>query len=228
VNSGSYADISGVIVRALVLLLAVASGACAARGGVPAAPAPRGAGGVPRPFPGASLPPVAAEAPDRVEAPVEPETPPSAGAPAPAGASGDLIGTALAFIGVPYRNGGSDPSGFDCSGFVQWVFGRHGLALPREVRDQYEAGRQIDLDEVREGDLLFFETVARGASHVGIALGNGRFVHAPSSRGVVRVEPYTASYWARRLVGARRVGDVNEEREAVKPRVFPGSIRSAR
>ena len=216
VNSASYADTTGVIFRALVLLLAVASGACAARGGVP------------RPFPGAPLPPGTADPPTgRVEA--SPEEPPAASGPASAGTFGDLVRTALEFIGVPYRNGGSDPSGFDCSGFVQWVFGQHGLALPREVRDQYQAGRTIDLDEVREGDLLFFETVARGASHVGIALGHGRFVHAPSSRGVVRVEPYTASYWARRLVGARRVANVRgETREAVTPRVFPGSIRSAR
>ncbi|MBI2185995.1 MAG: C40 family peptidase, partial [Acidobacteria bacterium] len=86
-----------------------------------------------------------------------------------------------------------------------------------------------------EGDLLFFETVARGASHVGIALGSGRFVHAPSSKGVVRVEPYTASYWARRLIGARRISQTAEEvkkvekvKEAVRPRVFPGSTRSTR
>jgi cell wall-associated NlpC family hydrolase len=171
-----------------------------------------------------------------VEAPVDP----SVGAPAEARPPG-LLSTALEFLGVPYRNSGSDPSGFDCSGFVQWVFGRHGLMLPREVRDQYQVGRPVDLDEVREGDLLFFETVARGASHVGIALADGRFVHAPSSKGVVRVEPYTASYWARRFVGARRVGekveevekvekveDVDRVKEAVRPRVFPGSIRSAR
>jgi len=115
------------------------------------------------------------------------------------------------------------------------VFGRHGLAMPREVRDQYRVGRRIDLDDVREGDLLFFETVTRGASHVGIALGQGRFVHAPSSRGVVRVEPYTASYWARRFVGARRVREGVEEVEdvetvenVVRSRVFPGSTGSTR
>lgn len=200
------------ILRALVLLLAVGTGACAARGGVP------------RPFPGAAVPPGAVEAPpDPVEAPA---SPPDL---APPAALGNLVRTALDFLGVPYRNGGSDPSGFDCSGFVQWVFGRHGLPLPREVRDQYQVGRKVDLDEVREGDLLFFETVTRGASHVGIALGNGRFVHAPSSRGVVRVEPYTASYWARRFVGARRVTQVRAAtREAVTPRVFPGSVRLAR
>src|SRR5690606_33515964 len=101
--------------------------------------------------------------------------------------------------------GGSDPSGFDCSGFVQWVFARHGTALPREVRDQYRVGRGIGRDQVEPGDLVFFETVSRGASHVGIALGNGEFVHAPSSRGVVRVERYDGSYWSQRWVGARRV-----------------------
>lgn len=201
------------ILRAIaVVLLTVATGACAARGSVP------------RPFPGAPVPPADGGAP-----------PATAPAEAPTETLGGLVRTALDFLGVPYRNGGSDPSGFDCSGFVQWVFGRHGLALPREVRDQYEVGQTVDLDQVREGDLLFFQTVARGASHVGIALGNGRFVHAPSSRGVVRVEPYTAAYWARRFVGARRIGgkvedveEVNDVKEVVRPRVFPGAARSSR
>ncbi len=116
-----------------------------------------------------------------------------------------MLQTALSFRGTPYRNGGSDPSGFDCSGFVQWVFARHGAPLPREVKDQYRVGRTIDRDDVLPGDLVFFETVSRGASHVGIALGNGEFVHAPSSRGVVRVERYDGSYWSPRWVGARRV-----------------------
>jgi cell wall-associated NlpC family hydrolase len=114
--------------------------------------------------------------------------------------------TALSLRGIPYLNGGSEPSrGFDCSGFVQWVFAQHGTALPREVRDQYDAGSTIKVKEVRAGDLVFFTTVSRGASHVGIALGDGEFVHAPSSRGVVRVERYTSGYWAGRWVGARRV-----------------------
>jgi cell wall-associated NlpC family hydrolase len=165
---------------ALILVLAALTGACAARGGVP----------VPRPFPGASLPPAA----------VEPAPEPPAPVPVPA-----LISTALRFRGVPYRNGGSDPSGFDCSGFVQYVFGQFGTLLPREVHDQYRVGRAVDLDDVEAGDLLFFETEGRGASHVGMVVGGGEFVHAPSSRGVVRVERYDASYWARRFVGARRV-----------------------
>ena len=132
--------------------------------------------------------------------PADPDAPAAEAAPGTT-----LIETALAFRGVPYRYGGSDPTGFDCSGFVQYVFAKFGTMLPREVRDQYRAGAAIDLDEVEAGDLLFFETVSRGASHVGMAVGGGEFVHAPSSRGVVRVERYDASYWASRFVGARRI-----------------------
>ena len=119
--------------------------------------------------------------------------------------SAELLTTALDLRGTPYRHGGSDPSGFDCSGFVQWVFAQHGVRLPREVKDQFHAGTLIDRDEVKPGDLIFFETVTRGPSHVGIALGNGEFVHAPSSRGVVRVEKYTSGYWEARWLAARRV-----------------------
>jgi cell wall-associated NlpC family hydrolase len=116
-----------------------------------------------------------------------------------------IVSTALMYRGIPYRNGGSDPSGFDCSGFVQWVFAQNGIQLPREVHDQYDAGQKIDLRDVQPGDLLFFETVSRGASHVGVAVGGDQFVHAPSSKGVVRIERFTAGYWAMRFVGARRI-----------------------
>jgi cell wall-associated NlpC family hydrolase len=166
-----------------VVMVATLSGACAARSDGPP---------VPRPFPGAALPPGAGET-----APGPPVTVPAL---VPA-----LVNTALEFRGVPYRNGGSDPSGFDCSGFVQYVFAKFGTVLPREVREQYQKGQSVDLDEVEAGDLLFFETVGRGATHVGMAIGSGEFVHAPSSRGVVRVERYDASYWASRFVGARRI-----------------------
>jgi len=116
-----------------------------------------------------------------------------------------LVDIALSFRGVPYRNGGSDPSGFDCSGLVQWVFAQQGVALPRQVHDQFDVGTPVDREDVRAGDLLFFETVSKGASHVGIALDNETFIHAPSSRGVVRVERYTSDYWKKRYLGARRV-----------------------
>jgi hypothetical protein len=167
---------------AVILMLAVLSGACAARGEMP----------VPRPFPGASLPPSA----------VEPAPEPPVPVPVP-----ELVSTALRFRGVPYRNGGSDPSGFDCSGFVQYVYGQLGTLLPREVRDQYHVGRDVDLDDIAAGDLLFFETDGHSVSHVGLAIGGGAFVHAPNARGVVRVERYNAEYWARRFVGARRVAE---------------------
>lgn len=164
------------VLRAGVLFaLIVCLPACAAKGAA-----------VPRPFPGAP-------------------SPPSAPATGPEPATLAVLETALSYRGVPYRNGGSDPNGFDCSGFVQWVFAQHGLRLPRDVHDQYQVGAEIDRDDVRPGDLVFFETVSQGASHVGIALGGDEFVHAPSSRGVVRVERYTTDYWKRRFVGARRL-----------------------
>jgi cell wall-associated NlpC family hydrolase len=179
----------------VILLLAFTLGACAARGGVP------------RPFPGAPVPARGDTGP-REAGPAGPAAPPvvdPSRATPPTAPSSPIAATALAFTGVPYRNGGSDPSGFDCSGFVQYVFAQLGAVLPREVRDQYQVGRRIDRDEIRAGDLVFFETVSRGASHVGVAIGDDGFVHAPSSRGVVRVERLSSTYWARRFVGVRRV-----------------------
>ena len=117
-----------------------------------------------------------------------------------------LVGTALALRGTPYRNGGSDPSGFDCSGFVQWVFAQNGVALPREVRDQYRVGLSVDERDLLPGDLVFFSTTDPGASHVAIVIGGDQFIHAPSSTGVVRVERLSSSYWSPRYLGARRIG----------------------
>lgn len=116
-----------------------------------------------------------------------------------------LTGTALTLRGTPYRNGGTDLTGFDCSGFTQYVFSQHGIALPRDVKDQFEVGSNIKPDDIVAGDLLFFTTVAPGASHVGISLGGDEFVHAPSSTGVVRVERLSSSYWSQRFVAARRI-----------------------
>jgi NlpC/P60 family len=116
-----------------------------------------------------------------------------------------LVGTALELRGTPYRDGGADASGFDCSGFTRFVFARHGLSLPRAVQDQFATGRALRLKDIAPGDLVFFTTQAPGASHVGIAVGGDRFVHAPSSNGVVRVEQFSSAYWRRRVVGFRRV-----------------------
>ena len=109
--------------------------------------------------------------------------------------------------GVPYRNGGTTPTASTAAGFVRYVFAQHGRPVPRLARDQFDAGKRVSRDDVRAGDLVFFSTVAPGASHVGIALDDDEFVHAPNSRGVVRVERLTTDYWRRRFVGARRVPD---------------------
>ena len=175
---------------------------------------------VPRPFPGAPGPPAAA-APPATPPPATAVPPPSTTAaeatplpeaPAIALAApstpwvSPLLTAALGLRGTPYRFGGNDPTGFDCSGFVRYVFAQFGYQLPREVQAQFKTGRPIAREEIQPGDLVFFETVSKGASHVGIALGNDEFVHAPSSRGVVRTERYTIEYWARRWIGARRIG----------------------
>lgn len=116
----------------------------------------------------------------------------------------DVVATALTLRGVPYRNGGSTPAGFDCSGFTQYVFAQHGVRMPREVRDQFIQGAAAG-KPYAAGDLIFFSTTSREPSHVGIVISAEEFVHAPSSRGVVRIERFTAPYWAQRLIGVRRV-----------------------
>ena len=116
-----------------------------------------------------------------------------------------VVRTAESLVGAPYRDGGADPSGFDCSGFVQYVLGQHGIAVPRDVRRQWQSGREVTRDNIRAGDLLFFTTTGPGPTHVTLALDRERFIHAPSSRGVVRVESLSSGYWSRRFVGARRL-----------------------
>ena len=117
-----------------------------------------------------------------------------------------LIRTARSLEGTPYQWGGDDPStGFDCSGFVQYVLARHQVALPRTSAEQYLMGTEVDLDHLRAGDLVFFSTVGPGASHVGLAISHDEFVHAPAASGVVRVERVRAPYWSARYFGARRV-----------------------
>jgi cell wall-associated NlpC family hydrolase len=129
--------------------------------------------------------------------------PPKARSASEAGAR--LAETALRLQGTPYRNGGSDLSGFDCSGLVQYVFARHGVALPRSVREQFQAGLAVPRAALVPGDLVFFATTAGTPSHVGIIVGDDSFVHAPSGRGTVRVDHLSAEYWTRHYVGARRI-----------------------
>ena len=117
----------------------------------------------------------------------------------------EVSGTALSLRGSPYKNGGTDPCGFDCSGLVWYVFAQHGVAVPRTVAEQYVAGGSVAPADLRAGDLVFFATAGSGASHVGIVVGGDSFVHAPSSTGVVRVERLGSTYWGPRFVGARRL-----------------------
>jgi cell wall-associated NlpC family hydrolase len=149
----------------------------------------------PRPFP---TPPAAG--------PTPPE--PSVDAAPTDRASGDgyaIASFALRLQGAPYRPGGADPQGFDCSGLVQYVFGSYGIGLPRVVAQQFQVGRGVSLDDLEPGDLVFFATDGHAASHVGIVVGGDRFVHAPNTRGVVRIDSLTSGYWGERVVGARRM-----------------------
>ena len=117
----------------------------------------------------------------------------------------------MGFRGVPYRLGGADPGGFDCSGLVQYVFAQYGIDVPRIVEEQYEVGDTIRPSDIKPGDLIFFNTKRSGdgASHVAIAIGQDSFVHAPNSTGVVRIETLGSAYWGARYVGAKRISSAD-------------------
>ena len=119
----------------------------------------------------------------------------------------DLVVGAMGFLGVPYRRGGSTvETGFDCSGFVKSMYEQTiGLVLPRSAAQQAAATQTIERTELRPGDLVFFNTMRRAFSHVGIYVGNGKFIHSPKPGAEVRVEDMGGSYWAKRFDGARRV-----------------------
>jgi cell wall-associated NlpC family hydrolase len=114
-----------------------------------------------------------------------------------------IIDTAKSFIGVPYKFGGTTPKGFDCSGFVQYVFDKRKITLPRSADTQYKVGKGITQKNLQQGDLVFFSTYEKGASHCGIYLGQDKFIHA-SSHGVM-ISRLDESYWKTRYLGARRV-----------------------
>jgi murein DD-endopeptidase len=113
---------------------------------------------------------------------------------------------ALKMVGKPYRYGGSTPAkGFDCSGLVQYSFRQAGVALPRDTEQQRRASASIRVSSLRRGDLIFFNEGWKKSSHVGIYLGGGKFVHAPSSGGHVRTDRLDSAYWKKHLSEARRV-----------------------
>ena len=115
-----------------------------------------------------------------------------------------VISDSMNYLGVPYVFGGTTPSGFDCSGYVRYVFANAGIYLPRTADAQYEVGYPVSTSELQAGDLVFFSTYEVGPSHVGIYLGDGDFINASSSQGVSIASIYS-SYWGSCYIGARRV-----------------------
>ena len=115
-----------------------------------------------------------------------------------------IIATGKQYIGVKYVYGGTTPSGFDCSGFIQYVFAKNGISLPRVSRDQYQLGTSVSFSNLKAGDLVFFSLAKNGiVDHAGIYVGNGQFINAASSKGVTI---YTlGTYWKSYFVGAKRV-----------------------
>lgn len=124
-----------------------------------------------------------------------------------------LVINAMGFLGVPYKRGGnSAETGFDCSGFVRAMYEQTvGLLLPRRADQQAAATQVIDKKELQPGDLVFFNTMRRNFSHVGIYVGDNKFIHAPRSGAQIRVEDMGMSYWARRFNGARRVAGTADD-----------------
>lgn len=146
--------------------------------------------------------------PSRVQASeAQPVVPPTSSASQHAERSEALLQALLA-LGLDYRYGGNSPvTGFDCSGLVAHVYREAwGIRLPRNTLEQSQSGVPVSLSELQAGDLVFYDTLKRPYSHVGIYLGDGRFVHAPKSGARVRIEHVRSPYWAQRFNGARRIG----------------------
>lgn len=138
-----------------------------------------------------------------------------------------IVRTATRYLGVKYRYGGTSPFGFDCSGFVMFVFMKNGIILPRDARGQFQKGRKISIRSARPGDLVFFRVPSRrtrrNISHVGIYLGNYRFIHSPSRGKRVSITSIRNPYWRIRYIGTvsvlRNARDLRRENErfALKP-----------
>ncbi len=147
----------------------------------------------------------------------------------PPGAASELALTAVALVGVPYRYGGEDPAtGFDCSGLVRFA-ARSALAieLPRQAEDIGQIGTEVGAGRLRSGDLVFFNTLGRPYSHVGIYLGDDRFVHAPTRGGSVRIERLSQRYWQARFDGARRLAPAPGETVVGAPAIGDAAAASS-
>lgn len=117
-----------------------------------------------------------------------------------------LIETAKKYIGTPYQFGGTTPEAFDCSGYLQYVFKENGITIPRTADEQFKLGKNISTTDLVTGDLVFFETSAAGASHCGIYLGDGKFIHASTSKGV-RIDELSSSYWRTHYYASKHIVD---------------------
>ena len=130
-------------------------------------------------------------------------------APVAARASDETAAKALEhardMLGKPYKFAGDTPAGFDCSGLVKYAYGRAGITLPRDTQSQQRMSVLVSTHALRAGDLLFFDQEGKKKSHVGLYLGNSRFIHAPSSGGRVRIDSLNAPFWKKHFVEARRV-----------------------
>lgn len=154
--------------------------------------------------------------------------------PEPPGLVASLLDKAKEYLGTPYRYGGTTPKGFDCSGFVRFVFGAFGLELDRSSVAQAGQGESVALDQIQPGDLLFFHTRGQKnrVSHVGIYLGGGQFIHAGSGGGpktrCVKIGELDSSYYAQRLVSARRLALPMAEAPQLLEQLLPESLRPER
>jgi peptidoglycan DL-endopeptidase CwlO len=120
---------------------------------------------------------------------------------APDSQYGGVVGIAMQYLGVPYRWGGADPSGFDCSGFSMYVYAKLGVSLPHHAASQYGMGVPVDRGALQAGDLVFFN----GLGHMGIYIGGDQFIHAPHTGDVVKISSLSQDWYARTWVGARRI-----------------------
>lgn len=134
------------------------------------------------------------------------------------GKASELVMQAMGLLGVPYKRGGtSEEKGFDCSGFVRHMYEKSvGLVLPRRAEEQAKVTEEISRSELKPGDLVFFNTLKRTFSHVGIYVGDGKFIHAPRPGKAVRVDDMREAYWQKRFNGARRVQIDKLQNEPVK------------
>jgi cell wall-associated NlpC family hydrolase len=126
----------------------------------------------------------------------------------------ELVVNALGMIGIRYKYGGTSPeNGLDCSGLVRYVFKETwGADLPRTSEEMSHLGQKIDTKDLQPGDLVFYNTLKRGFSHVGIYLGDNKFIHSPSPGGEVRIESMDLSYWKKRFNGARRITEPEQKK----------------